>query len=224
MMASTLSYFIDVTGPRYGAMIAWNSGVQLTELVTFGNGDLEWINPQTPSVNSGVENWGVSGEYICVKGYSSSSTGDAQWPAPATKAQIIDISSSLTVQIPLDGVTQPYIPLILPKDPFRMQVWGVIAKQRKYFWQSDFTPSITASNPVHGVLPAIQQYDYWWDETNGWVRSSGKQLPYDASGNPQDPEATSTWMNTIALGFGKCFTGTDVAMNQSFYLSQKWNW
>jgi len=223
-MASTLDYYIGVKGPRYGAMISWDSGnSDLSELVTFGNGDQEWVNPQTPSITSGVENWGISGEYICVKGYSPTSTGSPEWPAPATKAQIVDIGSGTIVPVPIDGVTQPYIPIIMPKDPFKMQVWGTISGQRKYFWQSIFTPT-TAVNPVYGTAPAIQQWDSWWDELNGYVRCTGTQLPYDASGNPQDPGMTSLWLETIALWYGPMFTGIDMSSNQSFHMRAKWPW
>jgi len=227
MMANTLSYFVDVTGPRYGAMLAWNDGSgNLSELITFGTGDIEWANPTSPNINPSVENWGVSGEYIVVKGYSLAAGTPPTYPAPATKAQIIDIASGTIVPIPVDGKTQPYMPLILPKDPFRMQVWGIVSGVRKYFWQSDFTPGVTAVNPVYGSVEAIQQNDAWWDASGGFFRCTGKQSPYDASGNPQDPGITSLWMETIALGYGPCFTGTDLdpAVNKSFHISARWNW
>ena len=198
-MASLSEYYIHMQGKQHAGMLAWGDTKQFTSLwVGYKNGDVEWLDPNTGKRGSVEHQIQRDGFFVL--------TGFDQWSADATQAEMFDIGTSAIYPLVPKGGHQ-YSPLLVPRDPWGMRVWGKIAGgPRRFYWQSEFYPGYQASNPAWYQGPiqreTIRQLDAWWDSIEGWVRAKGDQAPFDAAGNPIRPRVTSQWEVTVAKGLG----------------------
>ena len=209
-------FYIHLQGKRQAGMLVWQDTRQwVSEWVGYANGDVEWLDPNTGQRGS-VEHQIFRDGFFVITGFD-------QWPADCTKAEIEDINTG-TVYPLTCSKGHFYSPLIVPKDPWRIRVWGLIAGNRKFYWQSDFFPGETVTNPCWFQGPitreVIRQKDSWWDEVQGWVRATGS-LPFEGN-KPVRPTVQSLWEVTVAKGLG-VFT-TKGADGRVACLYSVWSW
>lgn len=78
------------------------------------------------------------------------------------------------VSLPAD--TNPYSPIAITR-PYTLRQWGVIAGEKRYFWQHRITPTSAYNSCWLGVgdstRPTLKQEEVWWDEVGGWTRGAG---------------------------------------------------
>lgn len=78
------------------------------------------------------------------------------------------------VSLPND--TNPYAPININR-PFTLRQWGIIAGEKRYFWQHRIEPT-SIYNPCwlgagDSNRPTLKQTEVWWDEVGGWTRGTG---------------------------------------------------
>lgn len=79
------------------------------------------------------------------------------------------------VSLPAD--TNPYSPVNINR-PFTLRQWGIVAGEKKYFWQHRIEPTNNVYNACWLGLgdsnrPTLLQREVWWDEVGGWTRGTG---------------------------------------------------
>lgn len=196
--APTSDYFIHFMHRQQAGMIVWQDTRQWTSLwITHLNGDVQWRDPNTSDPGSFEQMFQRDGYWI-LGGF------EHKWSADCTRAEIEDINTGAIAQLDCSK-GHPYAPFLLPRDPWRMRVWGLIAGSRRFYWESDFYPSQQVFNGCWyqggQTREAIVQDDSWWTKEDGWTRATGTE-PYDFAGNPVRPTVNKTYRVTVAKGAG----------------------
>ncbi len=211
---ATLSeYLPHATGDHVaGMLVRQDSGEWASEWIAYGGGKLEWRDPHTAVGNF---------EYMSVRnGWIYLDRLD-QWQVLCTRAELEDAGGVATTIDCSSG--HPYVPLLLPKDPFTVRVWGTVGGQL-FYWQSVFTPGVQVLNTCWyqgpRTMEAIEQQDSWWAQNSGWVRAIGT-LPY-SNGQPVRPTVNNKYRVTLVKGIG-VWTIHDDGVNLCAYSTWSWN-
>ena len=159
--------------------------------------------------------WGPSTEEFRIRPYAGEDwvildayrSDGHRWPIVSDRIQI-DYGLGW---VDLPPETNPYSPVIVSK-PFTLRMWGVVAGERKFFWQHRITTSVLTYNSCWQGLGdstrlAIKQEEVWWDSDGGWVRGTG----VIKDGLPTG-EVTMDFFQTIAKDAGYVWTGTGVCL------------
>jgi hypothetical protein len=215
--ATLPEYFIHVLPQQRAGMLVWQDTRQYTsQWVTYLNGDVAWGDPNK---------WQPSYEHMFVRDGWLLIQGFDKYEASCTQAEVEDINSGIRYPLTCRG-GHYYSPMLVPRDPWRMRVWGLIAGTRKFYWESDFFTAETAFNPCWfegaQTKDVIRQLDSWWDEPAGWVRATGTS-PYDSAGRPVRPTVTKLWEVTLAKGVGP-WTILDKASGRRVCAYSSWPW
>lgn len=216
--AATLpEYYVHLQGKPIAGMLVWQDTREwLSMWVAYPNGDMAWRDPRSPGPGS-VEHQVIRDGFFVLNGFD-------QWPADCVRAELEDINSGVVTTLPCTK-GHFYSPLLIPRDPWRMRIWGVIPG-KKFYWEADFYPSEQMTNPcwIEGPKTAevIRQKEVWYDTGGGWVRGSGTN-PWDAAGKPIRPTVNKQWEVTVAKGYG-IWTMKDLATGKSMCAYSIWNW
>lgn len=219
-MASLSEYYIHMQGKQHAGMLAWADTKQFTSMwVGYKNGDVEWLDPNTGKRGSVEHQIFRDGFFVL--------TGFDQWSADATQAEMYDINTGATYSLTPRGGHQ-YSPLLVPRDPWGMRVWGKIAGgPRLFYWQSEFYPGVQVSNPCWHQGPiqrdCIKQMDAWWDSVEGWTRATADKAPFDGT-TPARPKVASTWEVTIAKDLGVFTTRSTAPGGRLAGVYSTWDW
>ena len=113
--------------------------------------------------------------------------------------------------IDLPPETNPYTPVHITK-PFTLRMWGVIAGEKRFFWQHKISmPELTYNSCWKGLGDstrlAIRQDEVWWDEVGGWVRGTGTMRDGLPTG-----EVQMDFFQTIGKDAGYVWTGSGVCL------------
>lgn len=215
--ATLPEYFVHVLPGQRAGMLVWQDTRQQTsQWVSYPNGDVAWGDPNKwqPS----LEHMRVLDGYLTIAGFD-------QWTADCIQAEIEDINSGVRYPLTCRG-GHYYSPMLIPRDPWRVRVWGLIAGTRKFYWEADFFATETAFNACWyegaQTKDVIRQDDSWWDDQAGWVRATGSN-PYDAVGKPVRPTVTKLWEVTLARGVGP-WTILDKASGRRMCAVSTWAW
>ena len=210
-------YFIHVLPGQRAGMLVWEDTRERTsQWVAYPNGDVAWGDPNKwqPS----LEHMRVLDGYLTISGFD-------QWSADCIQAEIEDIQSGIRYPVTCRG-GHYYSPMLVPRDPWRIRVWGLIAGTRKFYWEADFWQTQAAFNPCwyEGAQSrdAITQQEVWWDEIGGWQRGTGDRA-FDAQGKPVRPTVTKLWEITLARGAGP-WTILDKSSGRRICAYSMWNW
>jgi hypothetical protein len=211
-----LDYMPHASGQHLAGMLVRQDSRQWASMwVAYDNGMLEWRDPNTGHGN--FEFMSVRNGWIYLDRLD-------QWAITCQRAELEDINSGTTVDVTCDK-GHPYVPLLLPRDPFRVRVWGKVGGQ-PFYWQSDFYPGERMQNDCwyqgSQTLEVTRQKDSWWSMSSGWVRATGT-LPYDAAGRPQRPAVDNKYEVTLAKGIG-VWTINDMTSGQKFCAYSTWRW
>ncbi len=217
--ATLPEYFIHVLPGQRAGMLVWLDTRQWTsQWITHSNGDVQWRDPNT-SLPGSFEHMFVRDGYLLIQGFD-------QWDASCTMAEIEDLNSGVRYPLTCRG-GHYYSPMLVPRDPWRMRVWGLIAGTRKFYWESDFFTAETAFNACWyegaQTRDVIRQLDSWWTKDEGWVRSTADREPFDLAGNPVRPTVKKLWEITLAKGVGP-WTITDKASGRKMCAYSRWDW
>src|SRR5690348_10027190 len=174
---------LGVTSPQYWVHIApqkqaalfvgQTTGSWFSEWVSDGTGAAMWRNPST-GVPTGVEHWTLRDGWLVITGFSDD-FGLPQWPADCVRAELQDVQTGATAPLTCRGGHQ-YVPFLIPRDPWRIRIWGVIANSLKFYWEAEFTPgTMTDSCYYSGPITrdVIVQREVWWDSGGGGAKHDG---------------------------------------------------
>lgn len=108
----------------------------------------------------------------------------------------------------LPNDTNPYAPISISK-PFTLRQWGIIAGQKRYFWQHRIEPFSGIWNSCwlgvgDSLRPTLKQTEVWWDETGGWIRGTGNIKDGIPTG-----EVTMDFFQHIARDAGYVWQGSN---------------
>jgi hypothetical protein len=223
-------FWVHMAPQKQAALfVGQTTGAWFSEWVSDGTGAAMWRNP-TSGVATGVEHWTLRDGWLVLTGYSND-FGAVQWPADCVRAEIEDVQTGATAPLTCRG-GQQYVPFLIPRDPWRIRIWGVIANSSRFYWEAEFTPgqSVTDSCYYSGPITrdAIVQREVWWDSTgggpkhDGWAEGTGT-APFDASGKPVVPTVTYGVETTVAKGEG-VLTHKDLATGLAMCLYSRWDW
>lgn len=211
-------YYAHVVPGQRAGMLVWQDTLEWTsEWISHPNGDVQWLDPHEPP--GSFEQMTVRDGYLVLLGF------EHRYSADCTLAEIEDINSAVRYPITCRG-GHYYSPMLLPRDPWRMRMWGTIAGGRRFYWQSDFYPGEQAFNACwfEGAQSreVVRQLDSWWSEPEGWVRATGGP-PFDAAGRPVRPAVSSTYEITLAKGVGP-WTIRDKSVGRDRCAYSMWSW
>ena len=126
--------------------------------------------------------WGDSTEEFTVRQYAGEPWAmldayreDKKGARYEIKTTRVEIDYGLGwVSLPPD--TNPYSPVNITR-PFTLRQWGIIAGEKKYFWQHRIEPASAYNSCWLGAgdsnRPTLKQTEVWWDEVGGWIRGTG---------------------------------------------------
>jgi hypothetical protein len=228
---TTPQYWVHMAPQKQAAILVWQATGQWTsEWISVGDGGAQWIDPNTGKMNS-VEHWTQRGGFLMIDYFANgfdfeakTTPGYQRIPANCVKAVLQDVPSGQMIDLPCDGHGHYYVPWLLPRDPWRIFVWGNVGYP--FFWAAEFTPALSVTNPCYYAGPqvrdAVVQREVWWDRLNGWAEGSGGPA-FDATGKPIMPLITYGIEATVGLGEGVMLR-RDVATGQSMCLYSRWTW
>jgi hypothetical protein len=212
-------YYIHFQPKQIAGMLVHENSRQWASLwVAHKEGFVEWLDPNTGS--------GSGREYGVIRDGWFVLTAFDQWSADCVRAELEDINSGVVTTIQCSK-GHYYIPLLVPRDPFRVRVWGVIAGgPKKFYWEADFFPNEQKFNPCWYEGPktaqVIRQQEVWFDTAGGWVRGTGT-APFDAAGKPIRPQVIKQWEVTVARGYG-VWTMQDLNTGDKYCAYSTWEW
>lgn len=167
-----------------------------------------WCSAVSPS---GIDvTWGESTEEFTVRRYAGEDWAmldayrekDKRYGIQTTRVEIN--YGQGWVSLPAD--TNPYSPISILR-PFTLRQWGVIAGEKKYFWQHRIEPA-NIYNPCwlgsgDSFRPTLKQAEVWWDEVGGWIRGTGEMKDGIPTGN-----VTMDFFQHIAKDAGYVWQGS----------------
>jgi hypothetical protein len=221
VFGATWQDYSPAVGPEHKAgMLVWQDTKQYTSMwIGLGNGDTIWRDPNTTAPGT-VEHWRLSDGFWKIMAFDTFS-------ADCIKAELEDLNSGLTVSLPCTK-GHFYVPFLLPKDPFRIRNWGIIAGTEKFYWEAKFFPGEQATNPCwyqgSRTVEVMRQQEAWWDQNGGWVNNVQGTPAFDANGTPVRPVVAMAREATLAKGFG-VWTLRDLLPNsRTICLYSVWDW
>lgn len=159
--------------------------------------------------------WGPSTEEFRIREYAGEQwvmldayrSDGHRWPIVAHRIQI-DYGMGW---VDLPPETNPYTPVIV-KRPFTLRMWGIIANEKRFFWQHKISMPVLTYNECWKGLGdstrlAIRQDEVWWDEVGGWVRGTGTMKDGLPTG-----EVQMDFFQTIGKDAGYVWTGSGVCL------------
>ena len=139
-----------------------------------------WCSAVSPS---GIDvTWGDSTEEFTVRQYAGELWAmldayreDKKGKRYEIKTTRVEIDYGTGWQT-LPNDTNPYSPINIV-GPFTLRQWGIIAGEKRYFWQHRIEPSAAYNpcwlGPGDSNRPTLKQTEVWWDEVGGWTRGTG---------------------------------------------------
>ena len=202
---------------RNAGLLVWQDTKQwVSEWISDGSASATWRDPNTGTPGS-VEHYSLREGAMMLDGFD-------QWPIACLRADLVDINSGETVSLTCDK-GHPYAPFLIPRDPWRMRIWGVIANSVRFYWEGDFYPD-SATDPCYFSGPitrdVIREQEVWWDSNGGWVRGTGTPV-FDAQGKPISPSVTKQSETLVAKGEGVIGL-KDLASGRQSCLYSRWQW
>jgi len=219
--AIATDFYVHLQAKRQAALIVWQdiSGRPgLAVWVADGTGAVQWRNPDGSISQAGTEHMAIRNGWIMLDRFGP-------WSADCIKAELVDIQTGTVMEFPCKpGGGHPYVPMILPRDPFRVRVWGLIDGKQAFYWETDFAHVGQVRNECWYEGPqsreSIQQSEAWFAAHGGWLIGSGG-APFDAQGKPQAANAVHGCTVTVAKGAG---VWTYAVGKDRACLYSLWNW
>jgi hypothetical protein len=221
--ATTPEYFIHFQPKQVaGLLVTDDVHRQWSSLwVAHKEGFVEWLNPDG-TTGSGREYEQVRNGYLTITAFD-------QWTADCRKAVLEDINTGARTELQCQaGTGHYYIPWLVPQDPVRIRIWGVIAGgPKRFYWEADFYPNEKKLNNCWYEGPktadVIRQQEVWYDDGGGWIRGTGTAA-WNAQGQPIIPQTVKQWEATIAKGYG-VWTLQDLRPGGPKYCEySRWDW
>lgn len=225
-------YWVHMNPMRQAGLLVWKDGGQwVSEWIADGKANATWRDPNDKSGALGsVEHYTMHDGYMMLDGFSDPAffaqhPDKAEWPITCIKATLVDLNSGESFALDCSHGGHPYAPALMPRDPWGVRIWGVIANSKRFYWQGDFYPDTTTdacyySGPIS--RETIREREVWYDSAGGWSRGTGSP-PFDAQGNPVDPHATE--QSETIIGRNEGVMGVrDLVTGRESCLYSLWNW
>lgn len=221
--AATWGDYSPAIGPsKQAGMIVWENTKQwVSEWIGLGDGSVWWREPNTGQSN-GIEHWTVLNGWYMIKSFEDPGVG--VWSADCIKAVLTDINTGQKASLPCTK-GHFYTPFLIPSDPYRMQIWGLIAGTNRFYWDASFYPNEKATNNcwVGGptTLPVIREQENWWDDS-GWMDKLKHPIPFNGM-TPIEVSVPMAREATLAKGYG-VWTLVDLVTKDRMCLYSTWTW
>lgn len=188
-----------------------------SEWIGLGNGGAIWRNPNDPSSQGSIENWFLDNDgWYKIRSYENPAApiGHQVYQVTCIKADVTDLNTGKVLPLLCNRAGQPYVPFLIPNDPFRVRAWGLVDGTLQYYWEATFYPNEQATDVCWlagpRTLQVIRQQEAWWDSGGLWMNGGNVGIrPFNANGTPVEVNVPMARETTLAKGLG-VFTTVDL--------------
>lgn len=224
-------FWVHTAPQKQASILAWQGTSQwVTEWISDGTGSALWRDPNNPEDRSkwNVEHWALRDGWLMIDWFSNDFVGAPRFNADCVKAEIQDVQTGITAPLTCRG-GHYYVPFLMPRDPWRVRMWLLIAGSLHAYWEAQFSPQANASGAcMTEPQDVIVQREVWWDsggggpKHDGWAEGSGTAA-FDAKWNPITPAVTYGVEAVVAKGQG-VIRRTDFIDGRTMCLYAHWSW